>query len=95
MPTSPKANLSPEALQDFLAGVEEEVDETSRETIWSILEPEMAEATGGAEPPPSGLSDPVWSPSAGWMERGSAPIGDDTDEPLAFTWTDPNNIETP
>jgi len=87
--------VSPEALQDFLDGVEEEVDGTGRETIWSILEPETAEVREDAEPPPSGLSDPVWSPSAGWMERASAPIGDDTDGPLAFTWTDPNNIESP
>jgi len=87
--------VSPEALQDFLAGVEEEVDGAGREPVWSILEPETADEERDVEPPPSSLSDPVWSPSAGWMERDSAPIGEDTDEPLAFTWTDPNNIETP
>ena len=84
--------VSPEALQDFLDGVEEEVDGAGRETIWSILEPNMAEERDDAEPPPSGLSDPVWSPSAGWMERDSTPIGNDTGDPLAFTWIDPNDV---
>lgn len=61
------------ALNGFADGVAERV--TGSETApWVVFGPRWAQEGRGADPPPDGLSEPVWAPETGWMEKADAPI---------------------
>lgn len=77
---------SRDVLSGFIGGVEERLAADSA-AAWAIYEPEETEEG----PPPDSLTDPVWTPSNGWMERESAvPDGDRK----AFRWVSPSEVET-
>ena len=74
--------VSPGAYSDLVSGIEEKVSD-SENTPWMYFGPTWAQCEG-ADPPPDGLSEPVWAPDAGWVEKAGAPVGDDVDEPLVL-----------
>jgi len=78
----PDSPVSPGAYSELVGGIEERVAETE-ETVLMVFGPRWAQAEG-ADPPPEGLSEPVWAPEIGWMEKAEAPVGDDVDGPLAL-----------
>lgn len=70
-------------LGQFLDGVKQEL-EPEDETPWLVYGPRWAQDKG-ADPPPEDIKDPVWAPSAGWIEKGKAPINaSDPNERLAL-----------
>lgn len=85
----PDSPVSPGALNELVGGIEEHMAE-SEETVWLVYGPTWAQDKG-ADPPPDGLSEPVWAPEIGWMEKTDAPVGDDVDGPLALYA--PDNID--
>ena len=60
---------------------------------WIVYGPRWAQDRG-AEEPPEGMDEPVWAPSAGWMEKREAPIRGETDGPLALYAPDSNEEAT-
>lgn len=78
---------NPSALQGLVNGVEERLS-VEEETPWIVYGPRWAQDRG-AEEPPEGMDEPVWAPSAGWMEKREAPIGE-TGGPLALYAPDSN-----
>jgi hypothetical protein len=49
-------------------GVEKHLSD-EEEAPWIVYGPRWAQDRG-AEEPPEGMDEPVWAPSAGWMEKG-------------------------
>jgi hypothetical protein len=64
---------SPGALNGFADEVAERVTASETPPV-VIFGPEWAQDSEGADPPPDGLSDPVWGRGVGWMEKEDAPI---------------------
>lgn len=65
------------SLDSFLDGVEQALQD-EEETPWIVYGPRWAQEGQGAPEPPEDLENPVWAPSAGWMEKGDAPIEEDS-----------------
>ena len=62
--------VSPDAYAELVAGIEAKVSDTEQTTL-IFYGPTWAQAEG-ADPPPEDLSEPVWAPGAGWVEKGAA-----------------------
>ena len=88
----PDSPVNPGAYSDLVGGIEEHMG-TAEETVWLVYGPRWAQHEG-ADPPPDGLSEPVWAPETGWMEKAEAPVGDDVDGPLALYAPDSIDPET-
>ena len=91
MDTPSDSPVSPDALKELVAGIEERLG-PEEETVWMVFGPKWAQQDKGADPPPDGLDSPVWAPETGWMEKADAPVGDDVDGPLALYA--PDSIDT-
>jgi len=74
---------SPGALNGFADEVAERVTESETPPI-VVFGPRWAQDGEGADPPPDDLSDPVWAPDRGWMEKEDAPSHNTGGGPLAM-----------
>ena len=81
-------NPNSDALQGFMDGVEDQLS-GEEEAPWIVYGPRWAQDKGAGSPPKN-IEEPVWAPSAGWMEKGEAPIRGETDGPLALYAPDSN-----
>jgi hypothetical protein len=84
--------VSPDAYSELVSGIEEKIG-GGEAPAWVLYEPDEARQIEDAGVPPDRLSDPVWTAPDGWMEREDAPTDPDGDEPMAFTWIDPDTTD--
>jgi len=86
-------NATEDPLNHFLDGVEEQLSD-EEETPWLVYGPKWAQDEG-ADSPPEDMEEPVWAPSAGWMEKGEAPLKSTSgpSEPVALYAPDDLDVE--
>jgi hypothetical protein len=76
--TDPNGTLS-----DFLSGLENHLSSEKR-ILGPVYRPGDSEVSGTAEPPEE-MTDPVFSPDAGWIDRGELGY-----EPMV--WINPSEV---
>jgi hypothetical protein len=68
----PDSLVSPDALNNLVAGIEERVSDAETHSRL-YFGPPLAQGQG-ADPPPSDLSEPIWREATGWEERKNADV---------------------
>jgi len=86
-------NATEDPLNHFLDGVEGQLSD-EEEPPWLVYGPKWAQDEG-ADSPPEDMEEPVWAPSAGWMEKGEAPLKSTSgpSEPVALYAPDDLDVE--